>query len=243
MISKNPKIVALIPALNEGRTIENLVRRTLKYVDHVVVVDDLSEDDTVDIARRAGAQVIRLSKRRRVGGVVKAGISYVKKLKPYVVVTLDADGQHDPDEIPNLLKLVLNGKFDLVQGSRFLFDRHKRTVRDAGNCIFSRFVSILLRQKITDITSGFRVFNFIALSDLDLKFDQECYPEMTIDLSLKGYRIGETPIKNLPRLHGNSKVIENLFTYIFKALGIITYTFLRNLKNKNARMPRCILIN
>lgn len=230
MIPENPKIVALIPALNEEKTIESVVRGALKYVDHVVVVDDLSDDDTVDIARRAGAQVIRLSKRRRVGGVVKAGISYVKKFEPYVVVTLDADGQHDPDEIPRLLKLVLNGKFDLVQGSRFLVDRHKRTVRDAGNYIFSRFVSLLLRQKITDITSGFRVFNFIALSDLDLKFDQECYPEMTIDLGLKGYRITEEPIKNLPRLHGNSKVIENLFTYIFKALGIVTYTFLRNIK-------------
>ncbi|GAH05684.1 unnamed protein product, partial [marine sediment metagenome] len=101
-----------------------------------------------------------------------------------------------------------------------------------GNCIFSSFVSVLLRQRITDITSGFRVFNFIALSDLDLKFDQECYPEMTIDLRLKGYRIAEEPIKNLPRLHGDSKVIDNLFTYIFKALGIVTYTLLKNMKTQ-----------
>ena len=230
MITENHKIVALIPALDEEKTIGHVVRGALKYVDHVVVVDDLSEDDTAVVARKAGAQVIRLRNRMKVGGVVKAGISYVKKLKPYVVVTLDADGQHDPDEIPRLLKLVLNGKFDLVQGSRFLVDRHKRTIKDAGNCIFSRLVSILLRQKITDITSGFRVFNFIALSDLDLKFDQECYPEMTIDLSLKGYRITEAPIKNLPRLHGDSKVIDNLFTYIFKALGIVIYTLLRNIK-------------
>ncbi|GAI82900.1 unnamed protein product, partial [marine sediment metagenome] len=158
--------------------------------------------------------------------------SYVKRLKPNVVVTLDGDGQHDPDEIPRLLKLVVDGEFDLVQGSRFLVGRHKRTIKDVGNCIFSGFVSVLLRQRITDITSGFRVFNFIALSDLDLKFDQECYPEMTIDLRLKGYRIAEEPIKNLPRLHGDSKVIDNLFAYIFKALGIVTYTLLRNVKTK-----------
>jgi len=231
LIPENPRIVALIPALDEEKTIGDVVRGALKYVDHVVVVDDLSEDDTVDVAREAGAQVIRLRNRRKVGGVVKAGISYVKNLDPNILVTLDADGQHDPDEIPHLLKLVLDGDFDLVQGSRFLFDGHKRTIRDVGNCIFSKFVSILLRQKITDITSGFRVLNFIALSDLDLKFDQECYPEMTIDLRLKGYRIAEEPIKNLPRLHGNSKVIDNLFSYIFKALGILIYTFLRNIKN------------
>ena len=229
MIPENPKIVALIPALNEEKTIGSVVRGTLKYVDHVVVVDDLSADDTAVVARKAGAQVIRLKTRRKVGGVVKAGLSYVKKLKPNIVVTLDADGQHDPDEIPRLSKLVLSGKFDLVQGSRFLVDRPKRTVKDVGNIIMSRFVSILLRQRITDITSGFRVFNFIALSDLDLKFDQECYPEMTIDLRLKGCRITEEPIKHIPRLHGNSKVIGSLFVYIFKALGIITYTFLRNI--------------
>ncbi len=229
MIPENPKIVALIPALDEENTIGSVVRGTLEYVDHVIVVDDLSEDGTAVVARRAGAQVIRLRNRRNVGGVVKAGLSYVKRFKPNVVVTLDGDGQHDPDEIPRLLKLVTDGKFDLVQGSRFLVERHKRTIKDVGNCIFSRFVSILLRQKITDITSGFRVINYIALSDLELKFDQECYPEMTIDLRLKGYRIAEEPIKNLPRLHGNSKVIDNLFTYIFKALGIITYTFLRNI--------------
>ena len=235
MIPENPKIVALIPALDEEKTIGHVVRGALKYVDRVVVVDDLSEDDTAVVARRAGAHVIRLRKRMKVGGVVKAGISYVKELKPNFIVTLDGDGQHDPDEIPHLLGLVTDGKFDLVQGSRFLVERHKRTIKDVGNCIFSRFVSILLRQRITDITSGFRAFNFIALSDLDLKFDQECYPEMTIDLRLKGYRIVEEPIKNLPRLHGDSKVIGNLFSYIFKALGIITYTFLRN-----ARADKCL---
>jgi len=209
-------------------------RGALKYVDHVVVVGDLSEDDAVDVAREAGAQVIRLRNRRKVGGVVKAGISYVKKLEPNIVVTLDADGQHNPDEIPHILNLVLKGKFDLVQRSRFLENKHRRTIKDVGNCIFSRLVSILLRQNITDITSGFRVLNFVALSDLDLKFDQECYPEMTIDLRLKGYRIAEESIKNLPRLHGKSKVIDNLFSYIFKALGILTYTFLRNIKIKIA---------
>jgi len=232
-----PKIVALIPALDEENTIGSVVRGALKYVDHVVVVDDLSSDNTAYVAREAGAQVISLRKRRKIGGVIKAGISYVKKLEPDIVVTLDGDGQHDPDEIPRLLKLVLNDEADLVQGSRFLENELKRTVKDAGNFIFSRLVSILLRQKITDITSGFRVINFIALSDLDLKFDQECYPEMTIDLKFKGYRITETPIKHLPRLYGYSKVIENLFTYIFTAMGIITYTFLRNI---NAPMFRRI---
>ena len=122
MIPEKSKIVALIPALDEEKTIGDVVRGALKYVDHVVVVDDLSEDDTVDVAREAGAQVIRLRNRRKVGGVVRAGISYVKTLDPNIVVTLDADGQHDPDEIPHLLNLVLDGKFDLVQGSRFLED-------------------------------------------------------------------------------------------------------------------------
>ena len=232
MIPENPNIVAIIPALNEEKTIGKVVRRALNYVNHVIVVDDLSDDNTAEIAKNAGAYVIKLKTRRKVGGVVRAGISYVKKLKPNIVVTLDADGQHDPDEIPRLSKLVLSGEYDVVQGSRFLIDRPKRTVKDVGNIIMSRLVSVLLRQRITDITSGFRVFNFIALSDLELKFDQECYPEMTIDLVLKGFRITEISIKDTPRLYGNSKVILNLFGYVFKALGIVFYTFLRNIKIK-----------
>ena len=129
MIPENPKIVALIPAFDEEKTIGDVVRGALKYVDHVVVVDVLSEDDTVDVAREAGAQVIRLRKRRKVGGVVKAGISYVKNLDLNILGILDADGQHDLDEIPHLLNLVLNGKFDLVQGSRFLEDKRKEPLK------------------------------------------------------------------------------------------------------------------
>ena len=120
MIPENPKIVALIPALDEEKTIGHVVRGALKYVDHVIVVDDLSEDDTAVIARKAGAQVISLRLRRRLGGVIRVGIEYVKKLNPDIMVMLDSDGQHEPSDIPRILKPILEGNANWVIGSRFL---------------------------------------------------------------------------------------------------------------------------
>jgi len=239
-----PFIVACIPALNEENTIGYVVRRTLKYVDRVIVVDDLSMDNTALFARRAGAWVIRLKKRRRVGGVIKAGISYVKRLNPDVVVILDADGQHNPDEIPKLLNVVLEGHADWVIGSRYLhnvrnftshnwvgnwFFRQKKNIflKGLGNWFFSKLVSVLARHYITDTMSGFKVLSREAFYNLDLKFDYAYCPEMAINLCLEGYRLSEVPIQSRTRLKGESKVVINVLPYGVKQLGIIFFTYLR----------------
>jgi len=243
MISDNPKIVALIPALNEEKTIGYVVRGALKYVDHVIVVDDLSEDDTADIAKRAGAQVISLKRRKRVGGVIKAGLSYVRRLDPDIVVIIDADGQHNPDEIPKLLNVVLEGRADWVIGSRYLhnirnstsnkslgnwFFRQRKQVllKGLGNWFFSKLLSTLTRSNITDTMSGFKVLSREALLNLDLKFDYAYCPEMAITLCLEGYRLSEVPIQSRKRLKGESKVVINILPYDVKQLGIIFYTYI-----------------
>ncbi len=243
MIPENPKIVALIPALNEEKTIGQVVRGALKYVDHVVVVDDLSDDDTVEIARKAGAHAIRLKKRVRVGGVVKAGISHVKKLKPDILVTLDADGQHDPAEIPLLINAIQEGKCDWVIGSRYLYNhtnpssgilgnwffkqKKNKFIKGMGNWFFSNLVSILTRQKITDTMSGFKAMNQEALLNLHLKFDYAYCPELAIILGMEGYKVTEVPIKANHRVEGESKVITNILPYGIKQLGIVFYTYFR----------------
>lgn len=242
MIPENPKIIALIPALNEEKTIGHVVRGALKYVDHVVVVDDLSDDKTADIARRAGAQVITLRKRRRVGGVAKAGISYVRKLKPDILVTLDADGQHDPDEIPKLINAILEGRGDWVIGSRYLHNKNKSIsnrwenwffmqkknifLKGLGNWFFSKLVTFLTGQTITDTMSGFKALSWEPLLNLHMKFDYAYCPEMAITLCLEGYRVSEVPINNISRATGESKVVINIFPYGIKQIGIVFYTFI-----------------
>lgn len=228
-MKRRVSVIAVVPALNEEKTIASVIRAALKYVDQVIVVDDASTDKTSVLAQDAGAFVLKLSRRRKVGGVIKAGLEYAKKLKPKIVVTLDADGQHNPEDIPRLLKPVQTGMVDWVQGSRFL-NRQIGSVKDLGNSFFSRLVSFLLCRKITDITGGFRVLTYDTLLGSDLKFEHESYPEMTITLCLKGYRMTEVPINNLARRYGTSKVVRHIPSYSFKALGIIFYTFFRNLK-------------
>jgi glycosyltransferase involved in cell wall biosynthesis len=241
---KHPKIIALIPALNEEDTIGDIVQRTLKYVDHVIVIDDLSIDNTVDIARKTGAKVISLRKRRRIGGVIKVGISYVKKLNSDILVILDADGQHNPDEIPLLINAILEKQGDWIIGSRYLhnvqnskierkwsnwFYRQKKNIflLGLGNWFFSKLVTVLTKQQITDTMSGFKALNRKTLLNLNLKFDYAYCPEMAITLCLEGYKVSEIPIKYNSRLKGESKIITNIIFYGIKQIGIVFYTYLR----------------
>ena len=244
MIPENLKVVALIPALNEEMTIGYVVREALRYVDHVVVVDDLSEDNTADVARKAGAQVITLRRRRRVGGVVKAGISYVRTLKPDILVILDGDGQHDPHEIPKLVNAILEGRGDWIIGSRYLYNLNNHASRKGfgnwffrqknfiflkglGNWFFSKLVTVLTRQYITDTMSGFKALRWGPLLNLHLKFDYAYCPEMAITLCLEGYKVSEVPVQNRARITGVSKVVRNILPYGIKQIGIVFYTFLR----------------
>ena len=243
MFSKHPKILALIPALNEEGTVGDIVQRTLKYVDHVVVIDDLSGDNTADIARKSGAKVISLRKRRRIGGVIKAGISYVKILNPDILVILDADGQHNPDEIPILVNAILEGRGDWIIGSRYLYNilnskierkwsnwfyRQRKNIflKGLGNWFFSKLVTVLTKQQITDTMSGFKALSRETLLNLNLKFDYAYCPEMAITLCLEGYKVSEVPIKYNSRLEGESKIITNILVYGIKQIGIVFYTYI-----------------
>jgi len=223
------KIVAVIPALNEEITIASVIKKTSNYVDCVIVVDDASSDNTAKLARDAGAFVLKLPRRKKVGGVVKAGLEYVKKQMPDIVVTIDADGQHDPDDIPTLIYPIIEGRGDWVLGSRFLKEgpSHHSVINSFGITFFSRIISFLTGQKITDVTSGFRALNYKVISGLDLKFEYDCYPEMTLMLCLEGFRMVEVPIKDAPRRYGTSRVVVNVLSYGLKTMGIMFYTLLR----------------
>ena len=229
MIHENPKIVALIPALNEENTIGYVVRETMKYVDHVVVIDDLSDDNTANNAKKAGAQVISLKRRRRLGGVIRTGTEYMKKLDPDIMVMLDSDGQHEPSDIPRLLKPILEGKSHCVIGSRFLYSTLEVSskAKNIGRKLFSRISSFLAGQVITDAMSGFRALTRESLQNLHLKFDYGYAPEMNVILCHEGYRVNEISIFDKPRKYGSTKVVNNKFTYVLKQLGILSFTFIK----------------
>lgn len=224
----------MIPAFDEEKSIADVVQRTAKYVDRVVVVDDSSRDNTAELALRSGATVLRHSRNMGVGAAIITGVNYAQKLNPDIVVTLDADGQHKPEEIPRLIRLVVAGKADCVVGTRFLQGSLANTspIKHVGNKFFTFITDLLAGAKLTDTQTGFRVLNKKALFALDLRSKFTYTHEMIIILGHKGCRITEIPIRAEPRKQGNSKVTSNIFSYGFKSLAIIFSTYIRQKINK-----------
>lgn len=221
--------LAIIPAHNEEKTIEDIIQRTAGFVNRILVVDDHSTDNTREVAESCGTTVIRNSGKKGVGAAMKTGIAYAKKLKPDIVITIDADGQHRPEDIPSLMRPIITREADFVVGSRFLSGRpiSVAQVKRFGNRLLSLVISQLSGVRLTDTQSGFRAFNKGVLMSLDLVSDYTYTQEMIISTCHKKFRCAEIPIETIPRKHGKSKVVSRVITYAVRALAIIFSTYLR----------------
>jgi glycosyltransferase involved in cell wall biosynthesis len=165
-----PLVVAAIPAFNEERTIAKLVLEAQKFVDVVLVCDDGSTDMTAEIAERMGADVIRHEKNLGYGRALKTLFTMARELNVDALVTLDADGQHDPRQIPQLVEPVLEKKADIILGSRFL-DSEETDVpryRSLGIKLITKLTGAASNQNIHDAQCGFRVYGRKALLGLNL---------------------------------------------------------------------------
>jgi glycosyltransferase involved in cell wall biosynthesis len=184
---------AVIPAYNEEKTIREVANRTKKFVDHVVVVDDSSTDGTFDEAKKAGVEVIRHEKNRGKAQALKTGFTSIGESD--LVITMDGDLQHLPEEIPFLLNCIEEGS-DLCIGSRFLSDSNCMPLLNRiSNKIASTLLSILAGQRITDPQSGFRAIRRETLEKLELPADRYAIEHiMILEVAKKGFRIKEIPI-------------------------------------------------
>lgn len=187
------KTVAVIPAYNEGKTVGKAVERARQFVDHVIVVDDGSSDDTAAEAKKTEAEVIVLPRNRGKAQALKVGFKLCKDYD--VVVTLDADLQHLPEEIPSLLDGIAEG-YDLCLGSRFLNKpRNMPLSCRFSNRVASFLVTLLTRRKITDPQSGFRAIRREKLKQLDLKAERYAAEHiMILEAARKNFKIKEVPI-------------------------------------------------
>ncbi|MGC9516144.1 MAG: glycosyltransferase family 2 protein [Methanomicrobiales archaeon] len=152
------KITAILPAYNEEVSIGSMVLRTAQYVDRVIVVDDGSTDETANIARMAGAEVASHPLNMGKGAALKTGFNMIEDAD--VVVTIDADGQHYPKEIPALVKPIVDGEADVVNGSRYIHgtDENTPAYRRVGQKVLDTATNISSGLKITDTQSGYRAF-------------------------------------------------------------------------------------
>jgi hypothetical protein len=163
------RVVALIPAYNEERCIGSVILRTRQYVDEVIVVDDGSCDATALIAEAAGARLIQHGMNKGKGQALTSGFRAARKSRPDVVVILDSDGQHSPDEIPLLLSAMREHDADMVVGSRFTEPEQRAKIpggRRVGLKAVTTVTNLLSGVTVSDSQSGFRAFSARALKDL-----------------------------------------------------------------------------
>ncbi len=161
------RVVVVIPAFNEERFIGSVVVQAKSYADTVIVVDDGSSDKTADVAAAAGALVVQHETNKGKGVALNAGFSYARNLGADVVVTIDADGQHDAEEIFAVIEPVIRQQADIVIGSRYLVNRSDVPQhRVWGHWVFNFLTNQVSGTAVTDSQSGFRAFSPRSLEKL-----------------------------------------------------------------------------
>jgi glycosyltransferase involved in cell wall biosynthesis len=192
-----------------------------------VVIDDGSSDGTPEEARGAGAVVATHQRNLGQGDALRTGFAVARRLDATVVVTMDADGQHDPADLEALVAPVVAGDADYVQGSRFL-GRYDDAggARDLGIRGFTLLITLLTRTGITDCTNGYRAVDGPSLARLDLVEDRFSAPEILIQAAGRGLRIREVPVHIRSREIGESKKPRGL-GYAWGFLGAIARSWLR----------------
>jgi glycosyltransferase involved in cell wall biosynthesis len=203
--------IAIVPALNEQETIGRLIDEIHAFDPgfEILVVDDGSADRTAAIAEARGAHVLSLPFNLGIGGAVQTGYLYARDNGFELAVQIDGDGQHNPEEVARLVGPVLDGTADMVVGTRFAEGGGYRgtRLRRVGIHLFAALVSLIVRQRVTDTTSGFRAVNRrgIRLFAADYPHD---YPEVegTVLLSRHGLKMVEVPVVMRLREEGSSSI-------------------------------------
>jgi hypothetical protein len=224
-------VMILIPAYNEANNLEKLVPKLPSKIESreigTLIVDDGSTDGTEKITKPLNCLLVRNIINRGGGAALRLGYDVLLNHSVDVCVTMDADNQHRPEDIPKLLYPLLNGDSDIVIGSRVLGKTlSKNKIRDTGLKIFNFIISRLLKQKITDCSSGFRAFKMEVIKGIHLRENQYHTSELIIEAVKKGYRIKEVPITILRRKFGQTKKGTD-FKYGMTFAKVILKTWLR----------------
>jgi len=212
---KGKRISVIIPAYNEAKRIGKVLSRIPEFVDEVIVVDDGSEDNTSEVAKTHGAEVIRLKENQGKGAAMREGI---KKASGDIIVFMDADGQHNPEEIEKLVSPILKGEADFVIGSRLIKAQGKRPlIRKISNFISTSLIKIKLGIDVKDTQSGFRAIKREFLPEIESK-RYEVETEILIKAVKKGARVKEVPVERIYGIETGHFRFEDVLRFLHSLL-------------------------
>jgi len=215
-------IIVGIPAFNEEKNIAVIITQLKKITDKIIVCNDGSTDLTSKIAEELGATVINHEKNLGYGAAIRSIFFKSKDLGGDILVTFDADGQHRIEDINKVINPIINGKSDLVIGSRFLDESEKEIPqhRKVGIKVITKITNATIKKQLTDSQSGFRAYSKKVLNGLNpSELGMGVSTEILIKASAKNFRISEVPIKILyngdtsthnPISHGSSVLLSTI---------------------------------
>lgn len=232
-VPPDKKLLAIIPAYNEeaslARVISN-VRAAVPQAD-VVVINDGSRDNTAREGALAGAHVITLPYNLGIGAAMQTGFLFARDGGYDFTVQVDGDGQHDPNEIGEILAPVITGEVDVAAGARYIEDRGYITPwpRRIGIIILASIVSLIVRRRVTDPTSGFRASNRRAIEYCADTYPPDYpEPESVVQFARAGLRMKEVPVTMNPRYGGQSSITPfRSFYYMVKVILAIMIDVVR----------------
>lgn len=227
------RLLVMMPCLNEAATISNVIQaiprkiRGIEKVD-VVVINDGSTDDSEQVARQAGAEVISHKVNQGVGRAFQSGLNFALNNNYDMMVNIDSDGQFSPNDIPKLVNPILEGKAEFVTASRFLSGKvipHMSSVKLWGNHKMSKLISKLANKSFTDVSCGFRAYSKETLMRLTLHGQFTYTQETFLDLAFKNIKMVEIPIDVKYFPDRQSRVARSILNYAYNTSLIIFRTY------------------
>ena len=211
--------IVCIPAYNEEKTIDDIVKRSLNFVDKVIVCDDGSQDFTSKRAEQSGAVIIKHEKNKGKGAAFKSLFNYAKKINADIMVTIDGDGQFLPEEINKLINPIIEKNVDVVIGNRRDSNKEMPAYRQAGNKMLDKITQLASNLPFNDTQSGFRSYSKKAIESINFFTDGfGVDSEIIVDASNKGLKISEERITVLYNTQGKTSTKDP----ITHSAGVIT---------------------
>jgi hypothetical protein len=226
-------VLVCIPAFDEADSLPGVLAEVPAEVaglaTHVLVIDDGSHDRTADVARASGAHVVSHPVNSGQGAALQTGYLVAERLGVDVVVTLDADGQHDPAQMTRLIEPIVADEADFVVGSRRMAEGESEgasKARDAGITVYTRLINLIGGTEVSDIANGYRAIRASRLAEIAFTEDQFHNPELLLGAARAGLRVVDVPVTIRRRSAGSSKKGTDL-RYGLGFLRVMLKTWLR----------------